>query len=164
MPSNEERDDLLSQNRSIACKWSHDNSTNSNKDCQALLTSLICSKENNNQAPGGRRFLLFGDSTMGPNCLFKNLKNLLIEQGHSQISKVCSNRYSCQATTAERCHNNKLFGLDFPINNTWKPPDMENNAEGPKKYGLFHPFCSDCVSCFEIFPLVSLFATLFRVM
>ena len=124
----------------VSCTWSPD----SNTECQRVLSSFLCPSDKPSKV--GRRVLLMGDSTMGPYYLFLYLQSLLLKEGQRRISYACPDRYRCSFEFAQRCRNNAMFGLEYPENNTWVPPDFENNYEGPIANGLENPFCTDCVS------------------
>jgi hypothetical protein len=136
---------LQGERRPLSCTWSP-NSTSS--ECDSLLSSLVCSTNNVNAQPKlGRRVLIMGDSTMGPNFLFRSVRSVSDLAGaQNKIFSRCADRYTCQPTYAERCRNNALFGLEYPENNAWTPPDVVHHAEGPAANGLQNHFCTDCVS------------------
>jgi hypothetical protein len=123
-----------------SCVWSPNSSSVA---CRNLIVSYICSKDDGLKL--GRRLIVLGDSTNGPNFLFKFLKPLMITQAPTRIAAICPSRYECVARAGKRCNNNEIFGLDYPFNNSWVPPDA-SRGEGPMSYGLQNPFCSDCVS------------------
>ena len=72
------------------------------------------------------RVLFAGDSTMM--FLFK--------------ATCCSRIYGCRKVLGTRC--NFLEFVNQNRSKKWTPPGP---LEGPTKYGLKHPFCSDCSGC-----------------
>ncbi|GKZ00277.1 hypothetical protein MPSEU_000980600 [Mayamaea pseudoterrestris] len=136
----------------VSCIWSP--KPNGDAECRNLLLSRICSHRNERL---GRRFLLLGDSTMGPHHLSKFLPQL--QGGHHQlVNKLktnCRNIYACELLEGDRCRSNEMFGLDYPWNDTWVFPNHEA-GEGPISYGLNYSFCSDCAGCYTSIRVCSL--------
>jgi hypothetical protein len=125
-----------------SCTWSLDLL---NEECRELLVSKLCARNNDSRQTLGRRFLVLGDSTMGPNFMSMYLQELRNEQPVHSLYAHCPGLYSCGLKNGGQCWSNEMFDLSYPVNGTWIPPD-HSKGEGPIHFGLGNPFCSDCVS------------------
>lgn len=116
------------------CTWAPDKSD----ECQEMVSQLI-TKHGSFSAAIGRRFLVFGDSTMGPSFLFKYLSPQLVETPSWEIPETfCKGRYQCEMYIGRRCHLNHLYHLDYPKDMEWRPPGF---GVGPREKA---PFCTEC--------------------
>ncbi|GKY93428.1 hypothetical protein MPSEU_000310300 [Mayamaea pseudoterrestris] len=126
---------------SSSCTWSP---THNDTECRELIVSRLCSHKSDRL---GRRVLFFGDSTVGPNRLFKDLQDHFKEdQFVANLDSVCPGLYSCSFRFGSHCRSNLAYGLQYPANNVWRPPNLDL-GEGPVVFGLTHHFCSDCAQC-----------------
>ena len=144
IPSSDEPLDFYAPS---SCTWS----PSAPEECQAALMSRLCRNQPTNRA-SRRRFLVMGDSTAGPDHLFKYLYNFTVQDAQAQIQAAYGNEYIAEIRRGGRCRNNELFGLDYPSD--WIGPNY-TLGEGPVQYGAKVAFCSDCLGCHSIFLVVS---------
>jgi len=136
----------------FSCVWSPEDG--GSRACEALIRSLLChdnisSSSSSNGLTGAvsrgkaRRILVLGDSTMkrlyGANGRF--YRELVLEKA-DVISGTLHDRFLCGHIGPGRCNLTEQFGLPRP--EQWIKPEQ---FEGPKLYGLDHPFCQDCSGC-----------------
>jgi len=83
------------------------------------------------------RLLMFGDSTM------KRLSFFVLHTGRALTTlQRCYPTYRCARISGTRCDGVK--NLQQQRAAVWNPPNI-SVGEGPCKYGVDHPFCSDCI-------------------
>jgi hypothetical protein len=121
-----------------------------------------------------RRWLFMGDSTIFRLFVLTPINTFLIkdslytyQQYRTSIQIQCPNnimhdQLSCNEIYCSRCNTMEQLHLQRLTQSTsnieWKKPNFWN-GEGPLKYGLDNPYCSDCdgcdtrfVSCSILFP------------
>jgi len=133
-----------------SCSWF----PNDHLKCIELLYNRLPSAATNKERMIGggnvqhqinsQRWLFFGDSTMKRLFDLSELKKVLIEDPLKEVGRKCLGDAKCEEHAADRCDLNINFGLPFA--EQWVPPDP-NSFEGPKKYGVEHPYCTDCSGC-----------------
>jgi len=86
------------------------------------------------------RLLMFGDSTMWKLSHYKRgmIRNAL------KTLNLCNPKYLCKRIGGRRCDSVK--NLQQQRAAVWNPPNL-SLGEGPHKYGLKNPFCTDCDGC-----------------
>lgn len=141
---------LLSENTSWTCKWDPDNIN----ECDQMLSDRLPPptkyKLKDDQEVERRRFLLFGDSTMGRLFVFSPLRMILqaeVGQGECPIKDITCSEIA--EISDHRCSMHVTFGLDRT--QEWIRPDHTRH-EGPAAYGLINPYCKDCGGCVTLFP------------
>ena len=123
-----------------SCTWS----PLDQQSCRNMIIQRLCriSSHCANYSALGRRFLVFGDSTMGPKTLFNHLYNFT----HPDASSFPVH-YHCEHRRGKNCRNNVIMELGpSPPNRAWVAPNI-SLGEGPTHNGLQNHFCSDCATC-----------------
>jgi hypothetical protein len=153
LSAEEENEDENEVAKPWICTWSP---AGSNEECDQMLSKRLPSptiykmKKMDQQEVERRRFLLFGDSTMGRLFVMSPLRLLL--RPHSGRGEcpmediVCSEK---SEIADHRCSMHETFGLNKTL--SWIKPEPTRH-EGPISYGRDNPYCKDCGSCVSLFP------------
>ena len=130
----------------LSCTWS----PSAASQCQETISRWFCHKSSKSKDALGRRFLVFGDSTMSTNHLSKHFINLTIRDDTTMLP----NNYHFRTHHGDRCNEQTIMKLAYPENRVWIAPN-HTLGEGPLGFGARQPFCSDCGGCNSLFTVCS---------
>jgi hypothetical protein len=110
----------------------------------------VADNDNKRRRHINRRWLFLGDSTVFRLFLDSQVGTYLLwdanERYRQQRGLCYSSHYlNCNSIYCQRCNTMSQLSL-VEASSGWIPPDF-TLGEGPTKFGLSHPYCSDCNGC-----------------